>query len=73
MPAHLCPPVRQDIQVENHVSIFLFRPLTKAAQEWFCLHCPPGDNHQYFGNALVVEHRYASDLIRLARNDGLTA
>lgn len=48
----------EDVQVENHGSIFLFRPLTDEARTWLVEHT----DGQWFGGALAVEHRYAADL-----------
>jgi hypothetical protein len=56
-----------DIEVENHGSIFLFRPLTNAGSEWL----NENTDGQWFGNALAVEHRYAFDLAQGAIDDGL--
>ncbi len=61
-----------DLSISNQGSIFLFRPNTEAGREWLGEHCPPDGEHQYFGKALVVEHRYAGDLANYAVNDGLT-
>jgi hypothetical protein len=56
-----------DVQVENHGSIFLFRPLSEAGKNW--LH--ENTNGEWFGNALAVEHRYAADLAIGIREEGL--
>jgi hypothetical protein len=56
-----------DIQVENHGSIFLFRPFTDEGETWL-RHNTDG---QWFGTALAVEHRYAHDLAAGAQQDGL--
>jgi len=50
-----------DISIENHGSIYLFRPLTQPARVWLQDHTD-ADNSQWFGGALVVEPRYAGDL-----------
>lgn len=47
-----------DVRIENHGSILLFRPLTRSASDWL----RNNTDGQWFGNALVVEHRYAGDL-----------
>jgi len=61
-----------DVSIENHGSIFLFRVLTPAAQEF-------ADNHlelegwQWMGNGFAVEPRFAEDLAAAMMNDhGLT-
>ena len=58
-----------DFSVENHGSIFLLRPITPSAFEWVREHIP--DDAQYFGNAVVVEHRYIEDIVDGIQNDGL--
>ena len=49
-----------DFSIENHGSIFLFRMNTAAAQQWVSDNVQ--DDAQFFGDALVVEWRYARDL-----------
>ena len=61
------PPM--DIQVENHFSLFLLRPLSDTGREWLDSHV--ADDAQWFGNALVVEPRYVSDIVQGAIDDGL--
>jgi hypothetical protein len=56
-----------DITVENHGSIFLFRPESDAGKSWL----EDNTDGQWFGNALAVEHRFAYDLAQGALNDGL--
>ena len=58
-----------DFSVENHFTIFLLRPLTPAAESWIDEHIP--EDAQHFGNAVVVEHRYISDIVEGICNDGL--
>jgi len=58
-----------DISIENHGTIFLFRLNTQAATEWVEEHVQ--SDAQFFGDALVVEHRYAKDLATAAVADGL--
>jgi hypothetical protein len=63
--------VRLDFLVHNGGSIWLFHPCSDGARSWLDEHCPQDDSHRYHGHALVVEHRYVSDLIRYAQQDGL--
>ncbi len=60
------PQTQPDILVENHFSLILFRLLTPAASQWVDENV--SDDAQFFGGALVVEPRYARDLI-----DGIVA
>jgi len=53
--------IKRDFRVENHGSIILVRALTSACEAW--LNENVGEESQYFGGALVVEPRYASDLV----------
>jgi hypothetical protein len=61
---------KADVTVENHGTIFLFRPWTDAAREWIEEHVD--GEALWFGGALAVEHRYAYDLAHGMLNDGLT-
>lgn len=58
-----------DLQVENHGTIFLFRPVSRTGKEW--LEEITNEESQWFGDALAVEHRYAWDLAQAAQGDGL--
>lgn len=58
-----------DVLIRNEGSVFLFRPITPAAKQWIDENVQP--NAQWFANALVVEHRYATDLATAMREDGL--
>jgi hypothetical protein len=58
-----------DIQVENHGTLFLLRPLTEAGQTWLEEHTV-GET-QWFGGALAVEPRYVLDIVLGAQDDGL--
>ena len=58
-----------DYTVENHGSLYLFRPMNVAANVH--LHANVGEA-QWFGNALAVESRYARDLAAQLVDDGFT-
>ena len=49
-----------DFEIENHGSIFLFRPTNEAALDHLREHVDIGA--QWLCGALAVEHRYARDL-----------
>jgi hypothetical protein len=59
-----------DLRVTDHGSIFLLRPITKAGAEWIDDNI--GDDAQWYGRAVVVEHRYIADIVDGARADGIT-
>ena len=59
-----------DFFVQNEGSIFLLDPQTDAAHAWIEGNIV-GDEHQFFGEALCVEHRYILDIVDGIRNDGL--
>jgi len=59
-----------DVAFENHGSIWLARPLTKAAYVWIAEHIP--DDAQFFGKALVIEPRYVPPIVEGMQGDGLT-
>ena len=48
-----------DFSITGGGTVYLLHPLTPKASAWLALHCPPDGEHQYFGNALAIEHRYA--------------
>lgn len=50
-----------DFTVSNEGSIFLLTPLTQAAKDWVEEHLP--EDRQSFGGAVVIEHRYISDIV----------
>ena len=58
-----------DVLVNNQGTLFLFCPLTARAKQWIA------DNVQsdatWFGNVLVVEHRYAWGLAQGMIDAGL--
>lgn len=56
-----------DVLVTFDGSLFLFEPRTDAAREWLEEHT----DGQWWGGALVVEHRYAHDLASGLKQDGL--
>jgi len=45
-----------DFRCENYGSLFLLFPLTQHAHCWIEEHLP--EDAQWFGNAVVIEHRY---------------
>ena len=50
-------------------TIALVRPLTRKASEWISEHLP--HRSQWFGPALVLEHRYIAELLNRMVEDGL--
>jgi hypothetical protein len=58
-----------DFEVQNEGTIYLLRPLTPAARAWVAVHI--SDDAQYFGDAVVVEHRYIRDIVAGIIADGL--
>lgn len=58
-----------DARVYNEDSIFLVEPVSPAAWTWLTDNV--GDNVQYFGGNLVVEHRYIGPLVEGMLEDGL--
>jgi hypothetical protein len=59
-----------DFLIQNEGTIYLFRPMTAAAEEH--LRDNVGEEAQWFGGALVVEHRYARDLAAALNEEGFT-
>lgn len=58
-----------DVRVRDEGSIILVEPITEAAENWITENVQA--DAQYVGRSLVVEHRYAADLISGMVNDGL--
>ena len=58
-----------DFLCENHGSLFLLFPLSQSAQSWVEEHLPT--DVQWFGNAVVIEHRYVWTILEGIQNDGL--
>lgn len=57
-----------DFFVRFDGSLFLFTPLTESAKIWIEENV---QNPLFFGDSLVVEHRYADDLAEGIIADGL--
>jgi hypothetical protein len=62
---------RIDFAVRDEGTIWLFTPLTPSALRFLSEHIQ--DNSQYFGDSLVVEHRYVKDLLLGLSEHGLVA
>ena len=61
-----------NIQVENHGSIILLRPLTTYRADWIEQNVLSlNEEAQTFGGALVCEHRFAAAIIEGAQADDL--
>ena len=59
-----------DVLVENAGTVFTFCPVTNRAKEWFDENVET-ESWQWFGHALVVEHRFALGLAQGLRDAGL--
>jgi hypothetical protein len=59
-----------DILVQGGGTVYLFRPLNAAAVEH--LEENTSEEAQWFGGALVVEHRYAGDLAEALQEEGFS-
>ena len=62
-------PTPPDILVHNEGTVFLFCLLTSRGKEWINNHVQP--DAQWFGSALVVEHRFAWGLAQGMKDAGL--
>jgi hypothetical protein len=58
-----------DAFIENHGTIYLVRPATKAATKWIAENVQ--DDAQFIGNNLAVEPRYLGGLVEGMSEDGL--
>ncbi len=57
-----------DFEIENHGSLFLVRPTNPEAEQH--LRDNVGEEAQWLGNALAVEHRYIADLAQALQDNG---
>jgi len=62
-------PSTPDVLVCNEGTVFLFCPLTSRGKEWIDEYVQP--DALWFGNTLVVEHRYAWSLAQGMKDAGL--
>ncbi len=60
-----------DFLVDDQGTLVLLTPQTDAAREWVFQNLPT--DAQRFGEAIVIEHRYADDILFGIHNDGLVA
>jgi len=58
-----------DLSVTNHGSLFLLTPTSMRGGDWINEHIP--EDAMTWGISIVVEHRYITDIIQGAINDGL--
>ena len=58
-----------DVEVTDHGTVVLFRPLTDACRAWIDNNVD--EDAMWFGGALAVEHRCAPYLIEGMRGSGL--
>jgi len=58
-----------DVEVVSHGSLVSLKPRTKAGIEWVDEHLPA--DHLKFGGAVMVEWRFASDIVDGLVQDGL--
>lgn len=57
-----------DVEVSNHGSIVLVRPLTKAAQDWLDENV---NDARWLGYSMACEPRFVDALLEGMREDGL--
>jgi hypothetical protein len=62
--------IEVDVDVENHGTIFVFNLFTERALQWVDEHATVAE-WQWFGRALVVDHRLAADLAAGMQRSGL--
>lgn len=60
-----------DVAVSDHGTVFLFRPLTRAAESWIADNVADRDS-LWLGDALAVEARFAERLTLGMESDGIT-
>jgi hypothetical protein len=61
-----------DFELANHGSLYLLCPLNEAAKNWMAEHLPmDSPETQFWGSAIVIEHRFISEIISGVQRDGL--
>jgi len=60
---------QQDFDLENHGSLWVFQPVSKAALQWCYAHLP--EDCPRWGTGFVIEPRYVDGVVDGARGDGL--
>ena len=61
--------MRIDFELSSHGTVYLFRPITRAAHHWVEEHLPP--DATWWCGAIVVEHRHIGPIIGGPIGDGL--
>ena len=61
--------MRVDFELSGGGTVYLLRPVSRAAHNWVEDHLP--DDATWFGGAVVVEHRHIGPIIGGAIGDGL--
>ena len=61
-----------DVEIENHGGdLWTITPFTNKAREWLKDNIATNAETQWWGDSLVVEHRYINDIVNQMDNDGL--
>ena len=68
-PAHEEGTMRVDFELSGGGTVYLLRPVTRAAHHWVEDHLPA--DATWFAGAVVVEHRYIGPIIGGPIGDGL--
>lgn len=61
--------MRIDFELAGYNTLYLLRPITRAARAWLDEHLPADAIR--LGDAVVVEHRYIGPIVGGAIGDGL--
>lgn len=62
-------PDTSDLSIANHGSIMILTPVSDAGREWVSQHIP--EDAMRWAGGVVVEPRYAQDIVDGALHDGL--
>jgi len=60
----------EDFTVDNHGSVFIFNPVSKAALQW-CYAKLPEDCPRWGAKGFVIEHNYIEMIVAAAQRDNL--
>lgn len=61
-----------DFELDDQGSLILLHPISSVAQEWANEHIGQENGYQPLWPTVVIESRYADDIVTGAQRDGLT-
>jgi len=59
-----------DYELENHITLWIFTPVSEAALQWCYAHLP-ANAPRWGAKGFVIEARYINEIVKGATRDGL--